>query len=225
MPNLEVDGPNLTALAVALRADHPEIYRLFRKQLGNSGKVLLEAERSAVKGLTFSTTSRAGLFGWKSTTVQGRGGTGGTSAARRAAATSTRDYADAVATGKKVVSAKAFARLKSRSGLRDSIARGMRSGVTQSRAKGVEVKVQTSARTMPPGQKNLPRYVNAGKWRHPVFASGNRRKWDWVEQRPDTPGWWEQTGLRAGPAAKSAIVGGLDNVSREIAAQAEKASK
>lgn len=228
MADLGVAGPDLDALARTLKADHPEIWAELRKSLTQSANGIRDAERAAVRGLTFSTektTRTGGLRRKTTTTTQGSGKTGGTAAAKRAGAKATTSYAEAAATGKRRVTAKQWTKLKARSGLRESIARGIRTSTTLSKSSGLKVTVRTSASQMPAGQKNLPRLVNAGRWRHPVFAKGGDRKtWTWVYQKPDRVGWWWTTAEGQIPAATVAAGESLDRITELIAAKASKAA-
>lgn len=59
-------------------------------------------------------------------------------------------------------------------GLRDSIARGIKA--QSSIASSAGLKIRTSVAELPPDQRKLPRYLDSNDgWRHPVF--GNRKTW------------------------------------------------
>ncbi|MBK7823601.1 MAG: hypothetical protein IPJ61_21680 [Tessaracoccus sp.] len=56
MTAVRVDGPDLAAVARALLASDQVVVKELRKALRDSAKPILDAERAAVRGLTFSTT-------------------------------------------------------------------------------------------------------------------------------------------------------------------------
>ena len=233
MTAVQVDGPDLAAVARALLASDQVVVKELRKALRNSAKPILDAERAAVRGLTFSTTkvTRSAVLRRKTeTTTQGSGRTGGTAAARRASANATQNLAEAAATGKRFKTAKQWTALKKRSGLRESVARGMR--ITATDRKGeMSVTVRTSASRMPPDQRSLPRLINYGRWRHPVFSGPRRhakRYGDldtWVYQTPNRVGWWWQTAEGEIPAAMTRTGQALDSIAEQIAARVNKAAK
>lgn len=74
-----------------------------------------------------------------------------------------------------------------RAGLRDTIARAIRSEFrTTGRSAGVKISVKGTL--IPPDQRVLPKYLDSPKgWRHPVF--GNRQNWVRQKGRP----WWSVT--------------------------------
>ncbi len=228
MTAVQVDGPDLAAVARALLASDQVVVKELRKALRDSAKPILDAERAAVRGLTFSTTkvTRSAVLRRKTeTTTQGSGRTGGTSATRRASANATQNLAEAAATGKRFKTAKQWTALKKRSGLRESVARGMR--ITATDRKGeMSVTVRTSASRMPADQRSLPRLINYGRWRHPVFPKRgtDRKQWSWVYQTPDRVGWWWQTAEGEIPAAEVRAGQALDAIAEQIAAKVSKAA-
>lgn len=223
-----ISGTDLAAVAKWLRAEHPEILKEMRKGLRATAKPILDAERKAVKELTFSTTVDRRVFGVKvgSTTKIGSGAGGGSGAKARADARGTASLAVAASTGRRLVSAKTVARNRRTSGLRETIARGMR--VTYSdRGKEAKVAVKTTSSSMPPGQKNLPRLVNYGRWRHPVFAKPGltRRQWTWVYQHPSRVGWWWQTAEAEIPAAITSVTPTMAEIVKLLADKGQAVAK
>lgn len=228
MTAVQVDGPDLAAVARALLASDQVVVKELRKALRDSAKPILDAERAAVRGLTFSTTKveRSGVLRRKTeTTTQGSGKTGGTAATRRAEAKATANLATAAATGKTFKTAKQWTALKRRSGLRESVARGMR--ITATDRKGeMKVTVRTSASRMPPDQRSLPRLINYGRWRHPVFPrpGTSRKEWSWVYQTPNRVGWWWSTAEGEMPAAEVRAGQALDAIAEQVSARVSKAA-
>lgn len=106
-----------------------------------------------------------------------------------------------------------------RSGLRASIARGIRSVVkTGGRSDQVGVRVSTNAAaTLPPEHRSLPRLLDKGKWRHPLF--GDRELW--YAQATTRAGWFERVALTYQPTATRRIHGVLMDFTDELARRIE----
>lgn len=84
--------------------------------------------------------------------------------------------------------------------LRAAIAKGIQIDQrTTGRRAGVTVRTRNSL--LPADQKALPRLLNRGKWRHPVF--GNRDVW--VEQQSPVKGWWNDTMAAHRPKVEAAV--------------------
>lgn len=227
MVTASLSGSDLAATARWLRSDHPAIAKELRKAVRESAKPILEAERAAVRSLTFTTvvTSRSRVLRRKqSRVIVGPGKGGGSGAKQRAAARGTTNYATATSTGRRLLTAKQAARVRAGAGLRDTIARGMR--VTYAdRGREVKATVKTTSTQLPESQKRLPRLINYGRWRHPVFAKGgDRKQWTWVDQYTDRRGWWWATAEKELPAAMVAVGKSLDAIADQIAAEGVKRS-
>lgn len=91
-------------------------------------------------------------------------------------------------------------RIRSRSGLRESVARAIGMNIRAAGKPTAVVRIRVDANMMPPGQRKLPRALNAGYWRHPVF--GNRERW--VGQTSEA-GWWQKTLNKRGPHVRNEI--------------------
>lgn len=117
-----------------------------------------------------------------------KGGRGGASA--RAA------RAKAALGKKKKPSDRAKMKAHKGSGLRETIARAVSPKIT-STARSASLRVRAAQSKMPPDQRKLPRYVNEGRWRHPVFAD---RK-TWVTQTAD-PAWFDDSANAKGPEVR-----------------------
>ena len=75
-------------------------------------------------------------------------------------------------------------------GLRATIAQAVQVKITYSGPRsGVRFRVMSER--LPPDQQTLPRRIDKGRWRHPVFADGPRESWGWagMVSRP----WWYVT--------------------------------
>lgn len=226
MVDSQIKGADLAAFARWLRDDHPDIAKELRAAARGAAKPVLAAERAAVKSLTFSTTVDRRIAGLRvgSRTVQGSGRGGGSGAKTRAEARGTTSYAVAVSTGRRLVSAKTAARNRRGAGLRDTIARGMR--ITYSdRGKEAKATVKATSTAMPEGQKNLPRLVNYGRWRHPVFPKPgtSRKQWTWVYKKPSRPGWWWVTANKEVPATRELFERALADIEDKVGRSARRA--
>lgn len=84
-------------------------------------------------------------------------------------------------------------------GLRDTIARGVN---VENRTAGPRAGVRIVQRNseLPADQKKLPRHINRGYWRHPVFDRPGKKK-VWVEQRFN-PGFFDGTVRRYRPKVR-----------------------
>ncbi|WP_143082137.1 hypothetical protein [Nonomuraea wenchangensis] len=93
-----------------------------------------------------------------------------------------------------------------RAGLRDTIARAIRSDLkTSGRSAGVKISVK--GQLIPPDQRVLPKYLDsASGWRHPVF--GNRENWAAQKGRP----WWMVTIQPHADKARQEILEGARRV-------------
>lgn len=219
-----MSGADLAALSRWARAEHPEIAKELRKGLREAAKPILAAERDAVRGLKFSTTvvSKSRVLRRKqSRVVAGRGRGGGSGARRRAEMRGTTSMAEAVSTGRRLISARQAERNRAGAGLRESIARGMKI-TTSTRAGEMQVSVKTTSSQLPPDQRLLPRLVNYGRWRHPVFpaAGDGRKNWRWVYQSVDRHGWWWQSAEGEIPDAIVRMRGVASEIEKQLRAQA-----
>ena len=221
MTAVQVDGPDLAAVARALKGASPEALKIMRQHLRSAAKPALAAERAAVQELTMSTavTQRSGVLRRKTTTVtEGTGTSRGSGASQREAAI--------LAKRKSVVGfAKAKKAAAKRSGLRSSIARGMRITYADS-AKSAGVKVRTSGTSLPADQRGLAKAMNTGKWRHPVFNGKGepRAQWSWVEQRVNRPQWWDDTAAAQQPQVSAEMAKALNEWATLVAALTQKAA-
>ncbi|SDN73881.1 hypothetical protein [Allokutzneria albata] len=99
---------------------------------------------------------------------------------------------------RKRVSARMAQRIREGAGLRASTANALRTEVTASaRTARLRIKVQKSL--LPPGMRKLPKHMNSGKWRHPVW--GNREVW--VAQTAP-PHWFDDPMQTEGPQVRDA---------------------
>lgn len=81
------------------------------------------------------------------------------------------------------------------SGLRDTVAR-VTSAKTAVSARSASLRVRAAQAKMPHDQRRLPRYLNRGEWRHPVFGGDV-----WVTQST-APAWFDDAAEAVGPGVR-----------------------
>lgn len=87
-------------------------------------------------------------------------------------------------------------KLNERTGLRQTVARAIQTKITYSgRRTGVRVRVDTTK--MPENQRKLPKGMNEGKVRHPVFGNKNI----WTNQTFSPEGWFTKATREQGTEA------------------------
>lgn len=91
-------------------------------------------------------------------------------------------------------------------GLREKLVRGTSLEVTP---RGV--RFVASARPFGPTGSNMPRRVNTGVWRHPVF--GNRKAW--VGQKMPA-GWFSDPLKKSTPRFRRAVLDAMDDTKRKL---------
>lgn len=96
------------------------------------------------------------------------------------------------------------------SGLRATVARAVRTKVSTT-ARSSSVRIRAQASLMPPSQRKLPRLMNRGNWRHPLFG-GDR----WFEQVSPPAGWFDRPAAKHGPQIRKAAVAVVEDIKREI---------
>jgi len=187
---IEVTGTaDFHRAALALKAaGENKLAREMHKSLRKGASPLVEDAQRRVRALPMKATpERIGKDGKAkrppATTI--RGG---------ASARSARAH---VALGKKK---RPSDRLKMRayegSGLRDTVARAT-SAKTSVTARSAALRVRAAQAKMPHDQRRLPRYMNRGEWRHPVFSNEYR----WVKQTT-APAWFDDAAAEVGPGVR-----------------------
>lgn len=73
-----------------------------------------------------------------------------------------------------------------RNGLRDVVAHATRMQIRWT-GKGAGIRIFTDGRKLPSDQRSLPRHMNKGSWRHPVFGTDT-----WVTQTASPAGWFDR---------------------------------
>ncbi len=93
--------------------------------------------------------------------------------------------------------------------LRATIAAAIRISVRTGGNPGATVWVDKGR--LPPDLKNMPKVINEGRIRHPVF--GNRRRWT---NQYASPSWWDATVRRHTPRMEREVARVLDDVRRRL---------
>ncbi|WP_371670028.1 hypothetical protein OG985_21745 [Streptomyces sp. NBC_00289] len=93
--------------------------------------------------------------------------------------------------------------------LRATIADSIRISVRTGSSPGATVWIDKGR--LPPDLKNMPKVINSGRIRHPVF--GNRRRWatQWAQ-----PPWWDSTVRQHTPRMEREVARVLDDVRRRL---------
>ena len=165
-------------LSRALRSMSPKARQLMRDEVGAAVKPLVPALRAAVMGIESKAQGSSNM----ARTVK------------------------MLSAGKKEVSADRAEKTLGKSGLRAAVARSIRivqkdNGYADQ--VGVFVKSEPS-RSLPADQRRLPRYMNRGRWRHPVYKRPGGPD-VWVTQTVTPPGWFTRTAEQQGPMVRRRV--------------------
>jgi hypothetical protein len=166
----------------ALKAIDANTYKALRSEIRSIGKRIMREQEQAVK----STSSRGSRSG----------------GAKTRALHAMRITADNGLSGS--ISASQARRANRATSLRAAAAGALTLEVRErpsARARESGVRIRMRAGKMPGDQKRLPKNMNRGRWRHPVF--GNKEVW--VSQQTDPPGWFDETFDRQRASATDAI--------------------
>jgi hypothetical protein len=101
------------------------------------------------------------------------------------------------------------ARAAARRGLRATVARATRIEASAG-GRTARLRIRVNRNMLPPDQRKLPRHLNRGKWRHPVFGSDR-----WVEQTVK-PGYFDRPTASGGPRIRTAAVGAVNDLLKEL---------
>ena len=197
----------------------PDLEKRFKDRVSEAGAVVVQEMRREVRGVKTTAT-----YSGKSKTAP-RTSPGGGQSARRARVDFftrdiTRNYAEAVE-GRKFVTQRTWdKRLNAATSLREQVAMGVRV-VNRASGKGAGIIIRTSANRLPPEQKVLPRAMNKGTWRHPLFGEetlrGKKKAQHWVEQTVKPKGWFSETAQRSVPKMRREVERALDDAVMELA--------
>jgi len=160
--SVSVQTPDLESVAKKLMGDK-QLNRDMKKALRQQADLLVASEKAAVMGL-----SSKGLKG--------------SNAAQAAKA-----FAE-LRGKKKITDAKIGAAL-GRAGLRQSVSNSI-GRIIRYQGNDVGIRVRAQASKMPPGMDTMPRAMNKGKWRHPLYGGK-----EFYTQTVSPPRFWDQTSV------------------------------
>lgn len=95
-------------------------------------------------------------------------------------------------------------------GLRDRTAKALKIEYRErpsARSRWIGVKIRMSASALPSDQRRLPKHMNYGRWRHPVYGNSEGR---WVTQTIGPVGWFDGTFSKHRAQAAIAIGKAID---------------
>lgn len=97
------------------------------------------------------------------------------------------------------------------SGLRQAVARTVRTQVSTA-GNTASVRIRSDAKRMPADQRQLPQAMNAGHWRHPVFA--DREKW--VDQTVRPNRWFDEPAETGGTVVREKALDTVEKLLDDI---------
>lgn len=179
---IDLDDATVAATMRILKAADKGLYDKVRKTMRSEATNIKARQAATVRGLSTSGSrgrsgsTRRAAYGF----LRATSGRGGASRANE----------------------RTLARAIKGSGLRESAARALKIEYREratARRPFLGVRIRMSAGAMPPDQRRLPKHMNYGRWRHPVF--GNRDNWTTQTIAPD--GWFDGTfaAMKSGAAA------------------------
>ena len=203
-----------------MRGFAPDLEKTLTKRISTAAKPVIEEMRREVRGVKTTAT-----YNGKSKTAPRARPGGGRSAGRSRADFATRgvttNYAAAASDGLRVVSQRTWERRRQKAtSLREQVAMGVRLS-NRKVGSNAGIIIRTSANRLPPEQKVLPRAMNKGTWRHPLFGEetlrGKKKAQHWVEQTVKPKGWFSETAQRSVPKMRREVERALDDAVMELA--------
>jgi hypothetical protein len=168
---ISFDQKSFEATMRMLKSADAELYKSLRRKMLAQGTKIKKAQQDAVRGLD----------------VKGVRGGGGKVRSVFAA----RVTAENALTG--TLSKTQIRRANRATSLRSAAAGAVGVEVRErptARVRRVGVSINLKSSRMPPGQGRLPKHMNYGRWRHPVFG---HRDAQWVTQTAKEQGWFDGT--------------------------------
>lgn len=98
-------------------------------------------------------------------------------------------------------------------GLRSTVARTLKTKVSTG-ARTARVEIRSNVKLMPADQRKLPRHMNTGRWKHPVFSPDRER---WTTQTVTPPGWFDRPARIHGRKVRDQAVDVVRDINRKIA--------
>lgn len=179
--SITIDATRAEAKMRQILAAMPkELRGPLRKELATAAKIIVQAQRQRVKGLTTTSSGSHGATNARAMAKWAAGRSMGPMTQRR------------------------WEGLRKRSGLRAAAAASVRV-VSRSRGTNYQLTVKSEGSAMPSDQRELPSHMNRGKWRHPIM--GNREAW--AEQSVE-PGWFDKPGEEKAPEVAQRVEAALE---------------
>jgi len=186
-PDIKWDQQAFGRAMRGLRVRDKAIYDNTRKVMRAEITTIKKAQAAAVQGLDSS------------------GSSGGGSVARASA-----DFIKSAGRDGSRANEKNLARAIRRSGLRQTVARGLKTEYREratSKRPFIGVRVRMSGNSMPAGQGRLPKHMNYGSWRHPVYGNKDAA---WAVTTVKPIGWFDATFVKHKAQAAAAIGRAID---------------
>ena len=195
MIEVTVGDPDMfVRVARALKTEAPELRKAMFKELRGIAKEALDAQRAAVLSVSSKGTSAGSAA----------------STARAAAAMGMGPHTQA----------RWGRAMRRSSGLRQAVARSLRIVVKDSGYAGqVGVRVTSESGRMPADQKKLPRAMDRGQWRHPVFGGPG-----WAGQTVTPPQWFTKVATQTVGTARGRAQAVVQSFADQLAARAQAAA-
>jgi len=182
---------SLESITVRLGTVDVEKFRVFARQLRATGQGGLLRELTKAMRAEAAPIQRDMRL-----QVRGLSTTGS-----RGGASARADRAEFLLRRRKNITEKARLRAHRASRLRDFVARSVQFQARTTK-KDPAIRISASRQLMPAGQRGMPRALNNGVWRHPVFGDRER----WVTQRVAPGAWFDDPARRDGPRARDRIL-------------------
>ena len=180
---IDIDQATFAATMRVLKAADKNLYDEVRKTIRTEAAGVKKAQAAAVQGLNV------------------RGASGQAASNRRAGFALLRE----MRASRKGVSDKRILKATAGLGLRAAAAKSLKVEYREratSRRPFLGARIRMSASNMPPDQRRLPKHMNYGRWRHPVFGD---RDGQWVTQTALPDGWFDGTWAKRKPGVQAAI--------------------
>lgn len=190
--SIAVSGADFGQVARALRAADPQLRKDLSRDIRQITTPLVQMFRASVTG----TSSSAG-------------GSSGYGSAYRALHTLSRGRLSEARVTREI----------GRAGLRATVARSIRAA-QRDRGKDVGVTIRVATNQLPPDQRRLPKSMDRGQWRHPVY--GNQKAW--VTQTVTPKGWFTEKARDSHPRVRGEFNATVHHHAQRLARQIEAAN-
>jgi len=176
--SVRIDASDFVHASQVLKNVDPMLRKEMMKGISVAANYLLRELRQSVKGLDSQGSFSGGHAARGAKSLKSHKGT----------------------SGSVLLASGLAAKAASGAGLRDTIARNTRITKKDSGLPG-QVGVKISVQGMPSDQRRLPRKMDQGQWRHPVYGHAKV----WADQTVSPSGWWSNPVAKSGPATRQAV--------------------